>query len=713
MKYFRRVLQYVVPQYKAVLVSVFCAVIVAVLFTLSIAAMLPLMKIMIGEEGPHGWVNREIIECRFGITFEAVDLPETLAAIADPCQPTRPLRVTDVKKDSPAEQKGLQKSDEILSAGKESSPAKQISRDKLLEQLAWAPAEQAIMLTVKHYGESQKIIAIIPAARPIYASTAKWLLSFMPRSQSETFKRNCVILIIIMILIATLVRCLMRFTQEYLVRKISFRSIMLLRQDAYNKTIHLPLSFFSAEGISDTTSRFVQDSLRIYTGITTLFGKVVREPFKMVVLTITAYMINAEMTIIVLLGAPAAAFVIGKLGKKMKRATKRTLGSWSLMLGHLQETLSGIRVVKGYHREAHEEKKFALINEKLLKQQNRMAKVDSAGGPLLESLGITAACVGMIFAAYWMTKGEIKTTEFFIVVMLLGLMAESGRKLGDVIPRLQASDASAERVYKLIDAPIEVDPDNALELPRLGKSLEMRNVNFQYPNSPTPTLEDISLTIKAGETVAVVGPNGSGKTTLTSLISRFFIPQSGEILIDGTNITEASLSSLRGQIGIVTQHTVSFNDTISANIAYGDLDATEEEIIEAAKKAYAHEFITQTAQGYQTIVGEQGATLSGGQLQRIAIARAILRNPAVLIFDEAMSQIDADSEAKIQKALAEFTRGRTSFIIAHRLSTIIDADRILVLDCGKLIAQGKHQELLKTCNLYRQLYEVQFVGSEE
>ncbi|MCK5270842.1 MAG: ATP-binding cassette domain-containing protein, partial [Sedimentisphaerales bacterium] len=172
-----------------------------------------------------------------------------------------------------------------------------------------------------------------------------------------------------------------------------------------------------------------------------------------------------------------------------------------------------------------------------------------------------------------------------------------------------------------------------------------------------------------------------------------------------------SLSSLRGQIGIVTQHTVSFNDTISANIAYGDLDATEEEIIAAAKKAYAHEFITQTAQSYQTIVGEQGATLSGGQLQRIAIARAILRNPAILIFDEAMSQIDADSEAKIQKALAEFARGRTSFIIAHRLSTIIDADRILVLDYGKLIAQGKHQELLKTCNLYRQLYEVQFVES--
>jgi len=241
----------------------------------------------------------------------------------------------------------------------------------------------------------------------------------------------------------------------------------------------------------------------------------------------------------------------------------------------------------------------------------------------------------------------------------------------------------------------------------------MRHISFRYPNSPTMTLDDINLTIQAGETVAVVGPNGSGKTTLTSLIPRFFIPQSGEILIDGTNITEAGLGSLRGQIGIVTQQTVSFNDTIAANIAFGRLDATKEEIIAAAKRAYAHEFIEQTAQGYQTIVGEQGATLSGGQLQRIAIARAILRDPAILIFDEAMSQIDADSEAKIQKALAEFARGRTSFIIAHRLSTIIDADRILVLDYGKLIAQGKHQELLKTCNLYRQLYEVQFVEGGE
>ena len=711
MKYFRRVLLYVIPQYKAVLVSVACAMVAVVLFTMGIAAMLPLMKVMIGEEGPHGWVNREIIEYRFGMAFEAVELPKTLKAIADPCQPGEPLWITNVKKESPAEEKGLRKGDEILAVGKKNNLAKQISRDILLDKLALAPADKAIVLVVKHYDDSQETIAIKPGAKPLYAPAARWLLGFVPRSQVVTFKRNCIVLIIIVILVTTVVRCLMRFMQEYLVRKISFRSITALRRDAYYNTIRLPLSFFSAEGISDTMSRFVQDSIRIHTGITTLFGKAVREPFRMVVLAITAYMINSEVTIIVLLGAPPAAIVIGKLGRKMKRATKRTLGSWSRMLGHLQETLSGIRVVKGYHREEYEEEKFALINEKLLEQQNHLAKVDSAGGPLLESLGITAACVGMIFAAYWMSKGEIKPSDFFIVVMLLGALAESGRKLGDVIPRLQVSNASAKRVYKLIDTPTETDPDNAVELPRLSKSLEMRNISFQYPNSPTITLDDINLTVKAGETVAIVGPNGSGKTTLTSLMARFFIPQSGEILIDGTNIADASLGSLRGQIGIVTQRTVTFNDTIAANIAFGKLDATKEEIIAAAHRAYAHEFIEQTTLGYQTIVGEQGATLSGGQLQRIAIARAILRDPAILIFDEAMSQIDADSEAKIQKTLAEFARGRTSFIIAHRLSTIIDADRILVLDYGKLIAQGKHQELLKTCNLYRQLYEVQFVES--
>ncbi len=398
----------------------------------------------------------------------------------------------------------------------------------------------------------------------------------------------------------------------------------------------------------------------------------------------------------------------------MKRATRRTLENWSRLLAILRESLQGIRVVKGYHRERYEQDGFERIHQRLLKQQFRMGKIEAASGPLLEALAMIAACAAMIMAAYWLTDPAHKmpVSEFTTLVLLLGAMAESGRKMGNIYPRLQNANAAAERIYHLIDTPAEKDPPGARTLKPLSKSLEMHEVNFTYPNSMQPALSDINLTVKAGETVALVGPNGSGKTTLVSMIPRFFIPDTGTILIDGQDITQVTLRSLREQIGTVSQQMITFNDTMAANIAYGNPDESEERIMSAAKQAYAHEFIEQTNQGYQTIIGEQGATLSGGQLQRIAIARAILRDPAILIFDEAMSQIDTDSEAKIQRALLEFSRDRTSFIIAHRLSTIINADRIVVLDAGRIIAQGSHQELLESCRLYRQLYEVQFAANE-
>jgi len=801
MKHFNRVLKYAAPQYKTVIISIACALGAAMLFSMSIAAMLPLMRVMIGEEGLHGWVNRGIVKHRSGIVFESVTIEENPAALGDTETPPQPLRIFHIREKTPAENSGLAKDDIVLlvtqkprlqggspqgstlqggspqggtlqggtpqggtlqggtlqggspqgstlqggspqgstlqggspqggtpqgstlqegtSQGSaldggtsqggplEVSP----SRNQLLQHLAGADSDQPVQLTIKHTDDSVESISIDLDKPPIYAPAARWLLGFVPYQQGASFKRNCIVLIIVLMWVATIVRCTLRFVQEYLVRRISYRSIMSLRRDAYAKAVRIPLSYFSQEGVSDTMSRFVQDSNRIHRGITILFGKMIREPFTIIGLTAGAFWINSDMTLIVLMGAPVAALVISKLGKKIKRATKKTLESWSRMLGHLQGTLLGIRVVKGYHQETSEETRFTEINQKLLKQQFRVAKIEASSGPIIESLGITAACAGMICAAYYLfgkPDGDMKTSDFFTLVMLLASMAESGRKLGDVYPDLQVANASAERVYRLIDTPIETDPPQAVKLERLSRSIEFRNINFRYPDSLADTLSDINLTVEAGQTIAVVGPNGSGKTTLLSLVPRFFIPEKGAILFDGTDIAQGTLSSLREQIGIVTQQTVVFNDTIEANIAYSRPQAGKEKVIEAAKQAYAHEFIEQTPNGYQTIVGEQGAKLSGGQLQRIAIARAILLDPAILIFDEAMSQIDSDSEAKIQKALTKFTQNRTSFIIAHRLSTIIDADRIIVLDNGRLIAQGKHQELIKSCKLYRRLYEMQF-----
>ncbi|MBN1765625.1 MAG: ABC transporter ATP-binding protein [Sedimentisphaerales bacterium] len=708
MDYFRRALQYVFQQYKALILSVICALLVAVLFASTIGAMYPLMRAMIDNEGLDGWINRGIIKHRTGIKFEALVLPETLEDVEKYRSINEPLKITKIDRDGTANQSSLTLKDKILGIiDPTTSKSEQLTHNAILYRLAWMP-ERSVELLIRHMDGSEKYITLDLAAPPFYAPAARWLLSFLPDQIDTNFKRQCIILMIILILIATILRCFLRFIQEYLINRISFRAIMQLRRDAYAKAVRLSLSYFSQEGFTDTMSRFIQDSNRIHGGITTLFGKTIREPMKMIALGFLAYKINAKMTMIVVLGAPVAGLIINKLGRKMKKATKKTLESWSRMLGHLQGTLIGIKVVKGYHQEEYEEERFRQINDKLLKQQFRMAKIDAGSGPLLEGLSIIAACIGMIFAAYWLTRGTMDTSDFLEIVMLLGAMAESGRKLGNVLPKLQTANASAERVYRLVDAPVESDPPQALELKPLSESLEFKNITFRYPNSTTVTLDNINLMVNAGEIIAVVGPNGSGKTTLLSLIPRFFLPDKGEIYIDGINIAEVTLSSLRRQIGIVTQQNITFNDTIAENIAYGDQNASREQIITAAKRAYAHEFIEQTANGYQTVIGEQGTTLSGGQLQRIAIARAILRDPAILIFDEAMSQIDADSEAKIQKALSEFSQNRTSFIIAHRLSTVIDSDRIIVLDQGQIIAQGTHQELMDSCRLYKQLYEMQF-----
>jgi len=715
MVYFRRVLGYVTPQYKAVILSVLCALVVAMLFTLSIGALLPLMKVIIGEEGLHGWVERAVIKHRCGISFAAQELQETLTDNKETSSRSdETLAIVNLRNDSPAKQGGLEPGDIILAVNPANlqSP-EEFTREQLLTELAWADPTEPLHILARHTSGEIKTLTIETDNPPIYASSARWLLDFVPREHGVAFKRNCIILVVVIILAATITRCLLRFLQEYLIRRVSFSAIMMLRAEAYHNALRLPMNFFSKDKFSDVISRFVQDSNRINIGITTLFGKTVREPLKLINLAVLAFALNSTMTFIVITGAPVAAVIISRLGKKMKKVTRRSLESWAKILGHLQGTLFGIRVVKGYHQENNEEKSFNIIHHRLLKQQFRAAKIEAASGPLLESISIIAACIGMIFASFWLTKGDMETSVFFILVMTFATMAESGRKLGNVYPRLQVANASAQRVYQLIDNPTETDPPAAKELPRHQHSLEFKNVNFRYPNSETQTLVNINLRVKAGDSIAIVGPNGSGKTTLVSLLPRFFDPDKGSIYIDGQNIADVTLRSLRQQFGIVNQQTIVFNDTIAANIAYADPDADTDRIITASRKAYAHEFIEATPKGYDTIIGEQGSTLSGGQLQRIAIARAILHDPAILIFDEATSQIDTDSEAKIQQAIHEFARGRTSFIIAHRLSTITGADRIVVMDQGRIIAEGKHQELLKICELYRQLFEIQFVAERE
>jgi ABC-type multidrug transport system fused ATPase/permease subunit len=668
---------------------------------------------MMGEEGLHGWVEREISKHRYGVSFyvpEKTDFTESDIAYH--------LLVTDVKSGSNTKKAGLQKLDKIIGIADflVQKDKDKIPSAKLLETLANAPSNAELTIQIRRDNEKgvaeTKTLTFNTGPKPFYLAHLQRWMSFLPRQQTKENKTKAVIFIILGVGVLTIIRCLAKFYQEYIAQKVVQVGINHLREDAFGHAMNMPIGFFADERPSDTVSRIVRDTSVMGMAIKIMLGKALREPLNALFLLAAAMWLNWQLTLIFLGGAPFVLWLVAGFGKKMKRATKKSLMASSQMLSKLQETMAGLQVVKVYNSYEYEKNNFKVINNRLLKQLLKISKVDAATTPMMEVLGMAAGSVALIFGALWVTGGQMDGSKFLGLLIILGCAAESVRKTSDIWNKLQEANAAAERVFNLIDEPIEFEKHDAIELPPLKEKIEFRDVVFTYPGSNRPVLKGINLKVQAGHNVAIVGPNGSGKTTLANLILRFYDPDSGQILMDGKNIHDATLFSLRSQIGMVTQNVVTFNDTIAANIAYGKPDATKEEIIAAAERSFAHEFISSLPDGYDTIIGEQGAGLSGGQLQRIVIARAILKNPAILIFDEATSHIDADSEAKIHQAIEEIMRDRTSFIIAHRFSTIITADVIVVMDNGQIAAQGQHEELMKTCSLYQSLYETQLIALE-
>jgi len=711
MKAFRRVFKYVWPQWPRIIVVVLSAMIVSSLLSLSFMTVIPLLKVMMGEEGLHGWVEREISKNRYGTTFyvpEKIDFVESDIAYY--------LLITDIKQDSLAQKAEIQKLDRIIGVADllVQQDTDKIHSAKLLEKLAAAPANAELTIQIgrddKQGVAETKTLTFNTGPKPFYVDHLERWLSFLPRQQTKETKTKAVIFIILAMGVVTIIRCIAKFYQEYMAQKVVQVGINHLREDAFGHTMDMPIGFFANERPSDIVSRIVNDTGVMGKAIKIMLGKALREPLNVLFMLAAATWLNWQLTLIFLCGAPFVLWLVVGFGKKMKRATRKSLMASSQMLTKLQETMAGLKVVKVYNRHKYERSIFRTINASLLKQLLKISKVDAATTPIMEVLGMAAGSVALIFGAFWVTGGQMDGSEFLGLLFILGFAAESARKTSDIWNKLQEANAAADRVFAVIDEPIEFEKPGAIELAPLKEKMEFRDVVFAYPSSNRPVLKGVNLTVQAGHNIAIVGPNGSGKTTMANLIPRFYNPDSGRILIDDIDIYDVTLHSLRNQIGMVTQNVVTFNDTIAANIAYGKLNATREEIIAAAKRAFAHEFIEPLPDGYDTIIGEHGAGLSGGQLQRIVIARAILKNPAILIFDEATSQVDADSEAKIHKAIEEIMQNRTSFIIAHRFSTVISADVIVVMDDGNIIAQGQHDELIRTCSLYQSLYKTQMVN---
>jgi len=439
-----------------------------------------------------------------------------------------------------------------------------------------------------------------------------------------------------------------------------------------------------------------------------------RESFTLIAFLAASFYYSWRLTLGSLAIAPIIAVLTAKFGSALRNLARESFEGSKQLTDTAQEALANQGIVKAYRAEARESARFTTVAKTIVHANLRSASIAGASPPTIEMIGMIFVVLLLFFGQHEIMSGRMNAAQFLTFLFFLFRSYDPMRKLSRLQNAMEQALAAAHHVWEVMDedATIEEKPD-ALELPALKDSIELRNVSFGYANETRSVLREVSLQIAAGTMVALVGESGGGKSTLTKLLPRFHDPTSGTVLWDGIDLREARISSLRRQIALVTQETVLFNQTVRHNIAYGKPDATEAEIVEAAQIAFAHDFVQEMPNGYDTIVGERGLFLSGGQRQRLAIARAILVNAPVLILDEATSALDAESERLVQRAIANLVRNRTTIVIAHRLSTVRRADVIVVMEAGRIIEMGTHSELLARGGQYKKLYELQFADEEE
>lgn len=552
----------------------------------------------------------------------------------------------------------------------------------------------------------RQLVSAADAARP-------WLFRCLPDQPFPTL-----IFVVGFLLIGTLIKCAFLGWNMYLVAHVSQLATLELRNRFYRRTLQMELSAFDERTTGALMARFTNDMASITNGIATLWGKTLREPFKMAVCILGAAMISWRLLLLSCVVAPLCLVAMYLLARSIKRANRRAMEEMAQIYNRLAESFQAIKVVKAYTMERVERSRFLQTAKELFRRVMRITFYGSLTRTNTELLGVLVISLGLLAGGYLVLSGDtsllnVKIAEkpftFGSIMLFYGFLigiSDPARKLSDVFSQLQGAAAAADRVYPLLDRkPAIRNPSEPKPLPAGPQDLILEDVRFHY-QPDTPVLRGVSLRIPAGKNVALVGPNGCGKSTLINLLLRFYDPCEGSIRWGLTDLREVKTRDLRKRIGLVTQQTQLFDDTIANNIRYGTPHARDQDVIAAAKRAHAHHFITERLeQGYQSQVGESGGRLSGGERQRIALARAILRDPDLLILDEATSQIDQESELLIQQAIGQFARGRTCIFITHRMSQCTAADLIVVMDRGRVAAVGPHDELLETCPLYRRLYD--------
>lgn len=567
-----------------------------------------------------------------------------------------------------------------------------------------------LKVVVERESLRQWLLERAAASHAWYTPVLRAVALYLPIENTPAMRMRSLVWIIVILVAINLVGNVLRCFSQYLILYASNRAMMDLRRKLYRKALHAPMTELVGD-VSTRVNHFMSDVREVFLGVTTLFGKIAREPLKAICVLALALWLDARLTLIVLAIAPPAVLLLWYFGRRVRKAAVKLLAGYGVMLSGLEESLQGLDVVKGYRSEGHERRRMWRLERRMMKQQLKLAWIESLSSPLIEVIGVAVAAGGIVWLASRVLLPEsdpafITPSRFMTMVILLSAMLDPIRKVANVYNMVQRAGAGAARLFAFLDQPDEPRGRRGGGLAAgAARELRFEHVTFRYAPDAPPALHDVSLHVRPGECIAIVGPNGSGKSTLTKLLPRLLEPQQGAIRIDGVDLRELSLRALRREIAIVSQRPVLFARSVRENIAYGDAATDDmQRVRDAAARAYAAEFIEAWPQQYETVLGEHGQSISGGQRQRIAIARAFLKPATILIFDEATSEIDAESERKIHAALADLRRGKTTFLIAHRHTVMELAERIAVMDAGRVVDFGTHTELLTRCPLYVALY---------
>lgn len=674
MSIFSRLIPYVWPDRRKITLSIVFAVVIAVLWGANLTIAFPIVKVLLERQSLRDYVSQEI---------------------------------RTAEEEIRARERSLKMLEENLESAQRKAPLKD---EAYQDYLQYRDRDQYKLSEASHTLMMMQWVQT-------------YLIPYVPTDEFDTL-----VVILVVLMIATVLKNLAVFVQNVLIGSVVEMTIMRLRKECLKRTLHLDYQSICQEGTGNLMARFTYDMSVLANGLTLLGGKVLREPLKALACIIFAFYVNWQLTLLSLIVVPILGVIFTKFGRMLKQSSQASMESMSKVYKSLEEMIESIKVVIAFNGYRKHRQRFHRENKEYYRKSMQLITVDGLTSPLTELLGFVAVYIALLPGAYLVLRNTTMVwgmrlasepmgiAELSVLYALLAGVLDPGRKMSSVFSRLKQSAVAAERIFSLIDRRTLVhETDEPLKLPRHKQSIEFRNVDFQYASTGLgditrpPVLDDVTLSVKVGEVIALVGSNGSGKSTMVNLLPRFFDPQSGHVMIDDVDIRQVPLKELRAQIGIVTQETLLFDESVFENIRYGERMAKREDVLKAAETAYVTPFVEKLPEGFETHIGEKGNRLSGGQRQRIALARAILRDPPILILDEATSAVDAQSEQLIHQVLKNFVKGRTTFIVTHSLGdSMLDlVTRIAVMDRGRLVGVGTHDVLMQTCPVYQSLYQAQ------